>query len=285
MKLRILGALLVCVFLSEIGRAQSAAAGEAELQKCEDRIAAVQRDVLNKYDDALGELQIALQKSADLEGALAVRVERQRLAARQALGETDFVAEPKGLRLLQTQTAARMQDLISQLVSDTIPKLVELKKQLTMAGKLDEAVIVRSAIEKLQNGYLPAVRAEPGAIVPADALIMAYGGDRIRADKIYKGQKIVVRGVVGAFRPDPADSKLYQIFLTGGGAGGWVQCSFQGTESRFREEKAGYNVSLLVVTGKDGDIVRLQKGSALDVRGICEGWDEIVRLVKCETTR
>ena len=286
MNLRVFVALLLfCAGLAPAARAQSAAAGEAETQKCEDRIAAVRRDVLNKYDDALAELQITLQKAADLEGAVAVRAERQRLAGEAALSDKDFVAEPKALRTLQTQTAGKMQDLVTQLVSEAVPKLVELKKQLTVAGKLDDALTVRVAIEKLQNGYLPATRAEPGSLVAAEALIIAYGGDRARADKIYKGQKIVVRGAVGAFRPDPVDGKSYQVFLTGGAAGGWVQCAFHAGENRFREEKAGANVSLLVITGKDGDTVRLQRGSAIEVRGVCEGWDEAVRLAKCEIAR
>jgi hypothetical protein len=178
-----------------------------------------------------------------------------------------------------------MQDLITQLVSDAVPKLVELKKQLTVVGKLDEATAVRGAIEKLQNGYLPATRAEPGSTVSADALTVAYGGDRVRADKIYKGQKIVVRGVVGAFRPDPTEAKSYQVFLTGGTVGGWVQCSFLSGESRFREEKLGNGVPLLVISGKDGDTVRVQKGLALDVRGTCEGWSDAVQLAKCEIAR
>jgi hypothetical protein len=285
MKIQILVVLLVSICLSVASRGQGAAAGEAEAQKCEDRIAAVQRDVLNKYDDALAELQATTQKAADLEGALAVRAERQRLAKEQALSEANFVAEPKALRTLQTQTAGKMQDLITQLVSETVPKLVDLKKQLTVAGKLDEALAVRGAIEKLQNGYLPAVRVEPNSLVSADALILAYGSDRARADKIYKGQKIIVRGVVGAFRSDPADGKSYQIFLTSGSAGGWVQCTFQGSDHRFREEKGGYNIPLLVISGKEMETIRVQKGSALEVRGTCEGWNEVVQLAKCEIAR
>ena len=285
MKIRILAVFLLLTLVAPTVRAQSAAAGEAEAQKCEDRIAAVQRDLLNKYDDALAELQLSVQKAADLEGALAVRTERQRLAKEQTLSDTDFVAEPKGLRTLQIQTAGKMQDLITQLVSDTVPKLVDLKKQLTVAGKLDEAMTVRGAIEKLQNSHLPASKVEPGSLVTAEALVAAYSGDRVRADKIYKDQKIVVRGVVGAFRADPADAKSYQIFLTGGAAGGWVQCSFQGGDRRFREEKVGHNIPLLIITGKDGDSVRMQKGTALEVRGTCEGWNDAVQLAKCEFAR
>jgi hypothetical protein len=285
MKFRIYAVLTMCAVLLQTAEAQSAGAGEAEAQKCEERIASVQRDVLNKYDDALADLQSTAQKAADLEAALAIRAERQRVAMEQTLGEKDFVAEPKALRTLQTQTAAKIQDLVTQLVSDTVPKLVELKKQLTIAGKLDDATAVRSAIERLQNSYLPATRVEPGSVVSADALIVAYGGDRGRADKIYKGQKIVVHGVVGAFRVDPADAKSYQLFVTGGAAGGWVQCAFRGSDYRFREEKAAYNVPVLVISGKEGDSVRVQKGSALDVRGTCEGWSDVVQLAKCEIVR
>ena len=77
--------------------------GESEALKCEEKIASVRRDVLGKYDDALGELQAALQKAADLESALAVRTERQRVTKERTLFERDYVAEPKSLRALQVQ--------------------------------------------------------------------------------------------------------------------------------------------------------------------------------------
>ena len=116
---------------------------------------------------------------------------------------------------------------------------------------------------------------------------MAFGGDRARADKIYKGQKITVRGVVGGFRQDPADTRNYQVFLTGGGSGGWVQCSFLVGDYRFREERAAFNTPVLVISSKENDAgaLRLQKGSSIDVRGVCEGWDEVVRLTRCELVR
>ena len=280
-------ALVLIAAFAFPARAQTGAAGEAEAQKCEERIASVQRDVFMKYDDALVELLAGLQKAADLEGALAVRTERQRIAAEGTLSEKNFVAEPRALRTLQAQTATKCQELVSQLVSETLPKLVDLKKQLTVAGKLDDAVLVRAAIERLQSTYLPAVRAEPGSVVSAETLIAAYGGDRARADKIYKGQKIVVRGVVGGFRQDPADGKNYQVFLTGGNSGGWVQCGFLAGENRFREERASFNTTVLSITGKESDAgaTRLQKGSAVDVRGVCEGWDEVVHLSRCEIPR
>src|SRR5579884_3577918 len=126
-----------------LGRAQSTAGtaiADAETQKCQDKIASVQRDVLNHYDDALQELQNSFQKAADLEGALAVRAERQRLAAENVLTEKNYVDEPKALRNLQVQTVDKMHELVTSLIQESVPRLIEIKKSLTIAGKLDEAV-------------------------------------------------------------------------------------------------------------------------------------------------
>jgi len=275
---------LLALLLIPIGvRAQGLAAGEAEAQRCEERIASVKRDVLNRYADALAELQAQLQKAADLEGALAVRTERERVKKDDALSEEQFVQEPKGLHALQQQHVAKMRELISALVGESVPKLIELKKQLTIAGKLDEAVSVRAAIERLQNDHLPIAKPASADIVPADALLTAYAADRSRADKTYKGQKITVRGLVGGFRQDPNDAKHYVVFLTraAGGGGGWVQCAL-GDALRCREEKQ-FNTSTLIILNKEGDtLARVQTGQTMEIRGVCEGFEEVVHLTKCE---
>ncbi|MEI9893675.1 MAG: hypothetical protein WDN28_07185 [Chthoniobacter sp.] len=259
---------------------------EAEAQKCEDKIASVRRDVFSKYDDQLGELQLNLQKTADLEGALAARAERQRLAAEQDLTEASFVTEPKALRALQVQTLTKLRDLTTQLIQESVPRLIEFKKQLTVAGKLDEAINVRTAIENLQNSHLPVTKADAGTAVPVESLLLAYGGDRARADKTYKGQKITVHGILGGYRPDPNDAKTYQIYLSGSTGNGWVLCSFSAPEFRFREEKGSFGALTLVMTNKDGDVVaRLQKGQTVDIRGRCEGFDDVVRLERCDQVK
>ena len=256
---------------------------EAEAQRCEERIAGVWRDVLGKYDSALAELQAGLQRAADLEGALAVRAEKQRFATEATLTEVHLATEPKSLRALQTQTIAKMQELTSQLINDTLPKLIDHKKSLTIAGRLDEALAVRALIEKLQSGYLPVTRADPGAVVPAETILSAYAADRVRADKIYKGQRIVVRGVIGGFRADPADAKQYVVYFTGGSSGGLVACAFAASDFQIREEKQFSN-TILTITGKGKDpaMLRLQKGASAEIRGTCDGMDEMVRLVKCD---
>ena len=145
---------------------------------------------------------------------------------------------------------------------------------------------MRTAIEKLQNGYVPVTRADVGAVVPAEAILGAYAADRGRADKIYKGQRIVVRGVVGGFRADPADAKLYVVYLTGGGGSSWLACSFVASDFHIREEKQ-FNNTIVLITGKGKNPItlRVQKGTPAEIRGTCDGMDEMVRLVKCDADR
>jgi hypothetical protein len=278
--------LLICCGLLCLSTAplfgQAVNVADAEVQKCQEKIASVQRDVFGKYDDLLGELQLTFQKAADLEGALAVRAERERLKMEQSLNDGDLVDEPKALRALQTQFLAKELELVGQLVRDTLPKLIEYKKSLTVAGKLDEALSVRTAIENLQNN-LPVVKPQAGTVIPTEALIQAYAGDRPRADKTYKGQKITIHGVIGGYRQDPADAKNFLIYLTGGQSGGWVQCSFSSPDYRFREETGSFGATSLVITSRNSDnSVKVQKGQAMDIRGTCQGLDEVVRLTRCD---
>jgi hypothetical protein len=279
-------ALLVALTPVSLRAQVTATPAEAEAQKCDDKIASVQRDVLGKYDDALGELQITLQKAADLEGSLTVRAERQRLKTEQTLSEKDYASEPKALRALQTQTVTKLRELIMTLVQDALPKLIEFKRTLTMAGKLDEAVNVRASIERLQNTHVPITRPDSNTVVPAETLLVAYSGDRARADKTYKGQKISVRGVLGGYRPDPVDTRNYQLFLTGNAGSGWVQCTLTYADYRFREDKNAFGAVTFVITTKDGDgTARLQKGQTVEIRGVCGGLDEVVRLDRCDLPR
>ena len=278
---------LVCAGLATLAvsaRAQGVAVADAEASRCEERIASVKRDVLGRYEDALAELQAQVQKTGDLENALAIRAERERARKEGVLTEAQFATEPKSLRALQQGHVAKMRELIAALVSESVPKLVEMKKQLTVAGRLDEAVSVRTAIERLQNDHLPIAKPESGATVPVNELLTAYAADRVRADKTYKGQKLVVRGMLGGFRQDPADPKHYLVFLTRNAGGGWVQCAFNG-DARCREEKQ-FNTSFLIISGRDGEPPsRLQSGQTIDVRGTCDGFEEVVRMTKCEIAR
>jgi hypothetical protein len=243
-------------------RAQTVAAGEAEVARCLERIASVRREMVGKYADSLAELRV------EKEGSLSSK---------------DLAPEPRALRTVQQQTLAKIEELVAALVAESVPRLVELKKALTIAGKLDDAVAVREQIARLQNDHLRVARPDAAEIVPAETLLTAYAADRARADKTYKGAKITVRGVVGAFRPDP-EGKGHLVYLTKGGNGGWIACHFAGG-ARFREEKQ-FNTTFLVITERDGSVsARIQSGQTLDVTGQCEGFDDVVKLAKCELAR
>jgi hypothetical protein len=262
----------------------AAGIGDAEATKVEDRIATVRRDLLGKYDVALGDLQIQFQKAADLEAALAVRTERTRLQGEQMLSEQNYVKEPKSLRTLQSTTVSRMQELVSGVVNESLPKLVEYKKQLTVEGKLDDAVAVRQAIERLQNANLPITKADPGSMVPVETLLQAYSADRGRADKTYKGVRFVIRGVMAGYRVDPSDATNLLVYVSPAGGTGWAQCSFNTSKWRYREDKFGAN-TLLVLIPREGNEIRVAKGGAIEVLGDCTGWDEMVKLTKCDVPR
>ena len=281
--------LLVLIVLTAHLHAQhvavpnGASLGESEAQRIEEKIATVRRDLLSKYETQLGDLQLQVQKLTDLEGALAVRAERTRVHAEQALSDKNFTVEPKSLRALQQTTLTKMNELVSGVVAESLPKLIELKKQLTVDGRLDEAVTVKQIIERLQNANVPVTRAEAGGIVPADTLLRAYSADRSRADKTYKGVRIAVRGVVAGYKLDPDNGKNLLLFLTAGSTG-WVQCSFNLGQWRYREDRSGSN-TILVLIPKDGSEARIVKGQQTDILGDCQGWDELVKLTKCDVPR
>jgi tRNA_anti-like len=257
-----------------------ASLADIEAQKCQDKIGTVQRDVLNHYDEGLQELQAVFQKAADLEGALAVRAERQRLAADNSLTEKDYVNDPKALHALQVQTYAKLKELVSALIQESVPRMVEIKKSLTVAGRLDEALTVRAAIEHLQDISL--LKPDAGAIVPAETLLQAFTADRPLAEKDYKGQHLIVRGALAAFRPNPTDAKIYLLYLSGGPGKIAVQCAFSTNDFRFREEKQFNSSYLVIATKENPGGVRVQLGQVIDVRGTCDGWDDLVKLAKCD---
>ena len=283
-RLLLLIALTVQVHAQRVAIPSGASLGESEAQKIEDKIATVRRDLLSKYETQLGELQLQLQKIADLEGAIAVRDERTRVHAEQAISDANFAKEPKSLRTLQQTTLAKMNELVSGVVNEALPKLVELKKQLTVDGRLDDAVAVKQCIERLQNANVPIARAEAGGIVPAETLLRAYSADRNRADKTYKGVRIAVRGVMAGYKLDPENGKSLLVYLTGGSSTGWVLCSFNLAQWRYREDRSASAV-ILVLIPKDGGEVRMSKGSQIDILGDCNGWDEMVKLTKCDIPR
>ena len=176
--------------------------------------------------------------------------------------------------------------MIAQIVLEAVPKLVEMKKSLTVAGKLDEAVEVRSAIQRLQDATSPAQRLAPGAQVSAEEVYQAYQSSKERADKIYKGVKVLLRGRVAGVRPDPREPGALTLVLFGGVEGALVDCAFPAGEYRVREERQGQGIVYVVAHGNnDSAAMRLPRGAVAEFTGRCDGSDGGLRFSGCGLPR
>jgi hypothetical protein len=261
---------------------------QAEMDRCERSIKSVRIEIGNRYEKRLLELRAGFQKAGDLEGALAVRSEEQRALAEpeRPLESRHLVEEPRSLRELQAELIGKQSEMIAQIVLEAVPKLLEMKKTLTVAGKLDEAVEVRGAIQRLQDASSPAQRLSAGAQVTAEEVYQAYQSSRERADKIYRGVKVLLRGRVAGVRPDPREPGALTLVLFGGVEGALVDCAFSPGEYRVREERQGQGVVYVVAHGNnDAGALRLQRGGVAEFTGRCDGSDGGLRFSGCVLSR
>ena len=255
----------------------------AETERCERRIREVKNEMLNKYESELGKLRLGFQKSADLESALAIREEERRVASERSLESSHFRGEPPSLKDLQESIYQKQSDLVGQVLAESLPRLVELKKQLTVAGRLDEAVEVKSAIVQMQNGTGPTQKLSSGAQVGAEEVIQAYQTNRERADKTYKGVRLSISGRVLGVRPDPRDGANATLVLSGGPDGAMVDCVFASGEYRVYQETQGQSV--VVIVGSPSSkvpLLRVLRGGGVEITGKCDGWvDGGLRFSSC----
>jgi hypothetical protein len=290
---RFLSATLLTVF---IGAPASRAGAQllakdivqAELERCERNIKAVRVEIGNRYEKKLTELRASFQKAADLEGALAVRAEEQRILSEpeKPLESRNVVEEPRSLRDVQTELIGKQSEMIAQIVVEAVPKLVEMKKTLTVAGKLDEAVEVRSAIQRLQDATSPPQRIPANSQVSVEDVYQAYQSSRERADKIYRGVKVLLRGRVAGVRPDPREPGALALVLFGGVEGALVDCAFPVGDYRVREERQGQSVVYVVAHGNnDSGALRVQRGGVAEFAARCDGSDGGLRFSGCGLPR
>jgi hypothetical protein len=290
--LPLLGFLPIALILTDPPRAGAQLLAkeivQSELDRTERSMRAVRVEIGNRYEKKLLELRAGFQKVGDLEGALAVRSEEQRILGEpeRPLETRHLVEEPRSLREVQTELLGKQSEMISQLVLEVVPKLVDMKKTLTVAGKLDEAVEVRSAIQRLQDATSPAQRLSPGAQVSAEEVYQAYQSSKERADKIYRGVKVLLRGRVAGVRPDPREPGALTLVLFGGVEGALVDCAFPAGEYKVREERQGQAVVYVVAHGNnDSGALRLPRGGVAEFSGRCDGSDGGLRFSGCGLPR
>ena len=133
--------------------------------KYEQGLAAIQEDTnkaltnsVQGYADALKALGQKLQGAGDLDGMLGVKKESERFEKEKTIPESAVVADCAALRDLQTKWQ-KMPDTIDiskskkivTLSRSHIAALEEVKKQLTMQGKVDEAVEAKNEIERVRT--------------------------------------------------------------------------------------------------------------------------------------
>ena len=133
--------------------------------KYEQGLAAIQEDAnkaltnsVQGYVDALRVLGQKLQGAGDLDGMLAAKKESERFEKEKAIPESAVVADCAALRELQLKWQ-RMPDAmdiskskrIVTLSRNHIAALEELKKQLTMQGKVEAAIEAKNEIEKVRT--------------------------------------------------------------------------------------------------------------------------------------
>jgi hypothetical protein len=261
---------------------------QTEVDRCERNMKAVRVEIGNRYEKRLSELRAVFQKAGDLEGALAVRAEEQRALAEpeRPLESRHLVEEPRSLKELQAELLSKQSEMVAQIVLEAVPKLVEMKKNLTVAGKLDEAVEVRSAIQRLQDATAPAQRLAAGAQVSAEEVYQAYQSSKERADKIYRGVKVMLRGRVAGVRPDPREPGALTLVLFGGVEGALVDCAFPIGEYRVREERQGQGIVYVVAHGNnDSAALRVPRGGVAEFTGRCDGSDGGLRFSGCGLPR
>jgi hypothetical protein len=281
-----LGLFAVCVPVRALAQGPNASGSEAwsaDLKRAEEEIRTVRAEYGNQYRRKLTELRAGFQKAADLEGALAVReLEKKLEDAAVPLDAKDVVQAPRSVREAQLELLGKQRDVLGAILQKALPKLVEAKRTLTVAGRLDEASEVLNSIQGLYDGVSgPADKVANGTVVLAEELYLAYQASRKRADQVYRGRPIALRGRALGIRPDPRDPAAMVLVVFAEVEGGFVDCAFGGS-MRLREERQGQ--ASLFVLGRgpsDPSPFRFQKGTAIEVLGKCEGWDDGLRLQEC----
>lgn len=255
----------------------------AEIERSERRVREVRVEIGNRYEKKLAELRLTYQKLADLENALAVRSEETRVAAEaeKPLDARDIVGEPRLLHDAQVELLAKQGEMLAQVATEALPRLLEMKKALTVAGKLDDALKVTGLMARMQAAASPAQRVPPGATATAEEVFQAFQISRERGEAIFKGPKIILRGKVAGVRPDPREAGAALLVLFGGADSALVDCAFPSSEYRVREERAGQNVFYVVSRTGDPAVLRVQRGALVEIQGKYEAVEGSVRFGGC----
>lgn len=282
----ILSASVVCCIAAKgvaVAQVPSPDMVYAEIERSERRIREVRVEIGNRYEKKLAELRLTYQKLADLENAVAVRAEETRVAAEaeKPLDAANLVAEPRLLHDAQLELLTKQGEMLAQIAAEGLPRLLEMKKALTVAGKLDDALKVAGVMTRMHDAASPAQRMSPNSTVTAEEVFQAFQISRERGEAIFKGPKLVLRGKVAGVRPDPREAGAMLLVLFGGAESALVDCAFPSSEYRVREERAGQNAVYVVARIGDPGMLKVQRGALVEVQGKYEAVEGSVRFGGC----
>ena len=113
------------------------------------------------YLDGLAKLQEERAKAADLDGALLVKAERERVAAHVETTEEQVKAMPAVMRTLRSAYEGSLKKITEEIAKRNLPvrqklsaDLEALQKRITVSGDLEQAVIVKTEKERFAARFV-----------------------------------------------------------------------------------------------------------------------------------
>jgi len=111
-----------------------------------------------RYAASLKTLEAKLQKSADLDGVLAVRQERKRFEEQKEVPESAVLETPSALHDLQAQYRDAPNSLelararkLTELAQNYLGALRKAQANFTRKGEIEKAVLLKTEIERVQS--------------------------------------------------------------------------------------------------------------------------------------
>ena len=133
--------------------------------QCEQEIRSKIATALAQYAKELDALAKSFQAKGELEAIMVVKNEQERFKNAGRIDDANIVESPAELHDIQAKYKALPETIGQQTAKQFLTALEEKKKNLTVEGKLDEAMAVKKDIEKIQARYSVASESSNEAII------------------------------------------------------------------------------------------------------------------------
>ena len=123
------------------------------ITQCEEEIKQKVVPIQTQYAQELEALAQSYQAKGELGNVIAVKNEQDRFMNVRRIEGDNIVPSPEGLKKLQTKYKALTEQIEQQIAKRYLMSLEQQQKSLTIVGKLDSAMGINDAIEKIQQRY------------------------------------------------------------------------------------------------------------------------------------